>query len=89
MTGQGLMWAGLLVLVLLAVLVYYAAMAAERMDRMAGVIDTLNTEVARTAALVDRVIAAQANVVPAVEVQTAADALKAANDKLEPTLPPA
>lgn len=82
-------WVVVLVLALLALLVAFAAHAAERMSKMAGELDALNTELQRTVTLVDRVIAAQANVVPAAQVQAAADALKAQNDRLDAAVPPA
>lgn len=87
-------WAAALLVALLAVLTYAAAqaaktaaLAAERMVQMAGELDALNTEVARTATLVGQIVAAQQNSVPAAAVQAAADSLKATNDTLQAAIP--
>lgn len=72
-------WAIGLGVALLALLVYCAAQAAERMHQMAGELDALNTQVQRTAALVSQLT----NTVPAAAVQAAADSLKTTNDTLE------
>ena len=81
-------WAVILATALLAVLVYIAVQTAERIRQLAGELDALNVEVARTATLVSQAIAALSNTVPASDVLTASNSLKTTNDSLQAALPP-
>lgn len=79
-----IVWGALLAIALLATLTYIAATVAERLARLAGELDALNAEIARTATLVSQIVPG----IPPASVQAAADNLKATNDTLQSKITP-